>query len=191
MILYLNSLNIQICVSQRNQESNGIGRRVVILRHTIMTSPTCALTQLFVPNNHRQRSPRRYLKSNTCVKRNFKHMNFNLFRVKFINQYTGDKYYIPGNIWKLLYVAKCVPLNTFLHFNLSHTCVCQNITTLIWNEDAKSTSWPLAKYNQVPSHGITNKLLPEPILTQSYVTIWHHLAPKPNELNGHIYCVWK
>ena len=50
-----------------------------VLRHTIMTSPTCALTQLFVPDNHRQGCQRRHLKLNTCVRRNFKHTNFKLF----------------------------------------------------------------------------------------------------------------
>ena len=50
-----------------------------VLRHTIMTSPSCALTQLFVPGNHRQGCQRRHLKLNTCVRRNFKHTHFNLF----------------------------------------------------------------------------------------------------------------
>ena len=50
-----------------------------VLRHTIMTSPTCALTQLFVPDNHRQGCQRRHLKLNTCVRHNFKHTNFKLF----------------------------------------------------------------------------------------------------------------
>ena len=30
MIFHLNSLNIQICVSQRSRESNGVGLRVVM-----------------------------------------------------------------------------------------------------------------------------------------------------------------
>ena len=55
-----------------------------VLRHTIMTSPTCALTQLFVPDNHRQGCPRRHLKWNTCVRSNFKHTHFNLFRARLI-----------------------------------------------------------------------------------------------------------
>ena len=55
-----------------------------VLRHTIMTSPTCALTQLFVPDNHWQGCPRRHLKSNTCVRRNVKHTHFHLFRARLI-----------------------------------------------------------------------------------------------------------
>ena len=55
-----------------------------VLRYTIVTSPPCALTQLFVPDNHRQGCPRRHLKSNTCVRRNFKHTNFNLFLVRLV-----------------------------------------------------------------------------------------------------------
>ena len=50
-----------------------------VLRHTIMTSPTCALTQLIVPDNHRQGCQRCHLKLNTCFRRNFKQTNFNLF----------------------------------------------------------------------------------------------------------------
>ena len=53
-----------------------------LLRHTIMTSSTCALTQLFVP--------RRHLKSNTRARLNFKHTNFNLFRARLI-KCTGYK----------------------------------------------------------------------------------------------------
>ena len=52
--------------------------------HTIMTSSTCALAQLFVPNNHRQRCPWHHLKSNMCIRRNFKHKNFNMCSARLI-----------------------------------------------------------------------------------------------------------
>ena len=43
-----------------------------VLHLTIMTSPTCALNQVFVPNNHWQRCQWRHLKSNTYVRRYLK-----------------------------------------------------------------------------------------------------------------------
>ena len=79
-IFYLNSLNIQICVSQRSRNQMAL----CVLRHTIMMSPTCALTPLFVPDNHWQGCPWRHLKSNTCVRRILKHTNFNLFLARLI-----------------------------------------------------------------------------------------------------------
>ena len=46
---------------------------VLALHHAIMTSST----QLYMPDNHRQHCPWRNLKSNTCIRHNSKHTNFN------------------------------------------------------------------------------------------------------------------
>ena len=57
-IFYLNSLNIQICVSQHSRKSNGVGLRVVmrITSHNYDVT-NVSLTQLFVPHNHRTGLP--------------------------------------------------------------------------------------------------------------------------------------
>ena len=60
---------------------------------------TCALTQGFVPNNHWQHCPWPQLKTNSWVRCNFKHINFNLFQARLINQCTIDKHWTPGNIY--------------------------------------------------------------------------------------------
>ena len=72
---YPNFLNIHIYFSQRHRESNGFVL-LSVLRHTIMKSPTYALTQCSVSNSHWQRCPWRRLKSSSCVRRNLKHNHF-------------------------------------------------------------------------------------------------------------------
>ena len=61
-----------------------------------------ALGSVFVIGNHRRGCPRRHLKSNTCVRRNFKHTNLNLFRATLIKNTRHLAIYV------LLQVAKCV-----------------------------------------------------------------------------------
>ena len=86
-------LDIQICVSQRSQESNGVGLRVVMritphnydVTNVCPDSIVCAWQPLAC-------CPWRHLKSNTCVRHNFKHTNFNLFLAILIKKCTGDRH---------------------------------------------------------------------------------------------------
>ena len=84
-IFYPNSLNIQNCVSQHSRESNGVGLRVVmrITSHNYDVTNVCpdSIVCAWQPPAG---CPRRHLKSNTCVRRNFKHTKFNLFLARLI-----------------------------------------------------------------------------------------------------------
>ena len=64
----------------------------------------------------------------SCIRRNFKHANLNLFRTRWIEQCTNHKNKKPNIICMLLEVAKCVPVNVFNFYPSSIFCKC-NLTT--------------------------------------------------------------
>ena len=77
-----------------------------VVRHTIMRSPTCALIQLLVPDNYRQCCPWRHLKSNACVRRNFKHTYFNLYRTRLIKKFSIHECNDPSPRFRGLHGAR-------------------------------------------------------------------------------------